>query len=157
MALFTHQYSTNAPAEVNPAADYFSAVVVCKNYVASRSKHTGTTYSSEYQRYEAEGFRFLGHVPGVPGKMSTDVVMVRPADLAVAANAQYYGSKFAGFEVFTSEALGDLCRVQFSYDWGNNFTARVIAGDCNKAEMRRHLMTLAGADADSVAAWFDRK
>lgn len=152
MALFTHQHSTNKPAETNPAADYFSACVVCKNYVASRSTTRGTEYSSEYHDLEREGFRFLTHVPGKPGKMSTDVVMVKPAAGAVEANAQWYGSSFSSFEINQSQALGDKVRVVFRYDWGNNFSPSVIAGDCDAAEMLAHLMSLSGDDAELVKA-----
>lgn len=152
MALFTHSYADNNPAEVNPAEMYFSEAVICRNYEATRSANRGTVYSSEYHRLEAEGFRFLGHLPGLPGKMSTDVIMVKPAAVAVEANAKWYGSSFAGFDVNCRDR--ENCRVMFSYQWDNNFTCKVIAGDCNTDEMRAHLVKLAGPDA---ALWFDRK
>lgn len=146
MALFTHSYASRLEAEVNPAEAYFSEAVICRNYVESRSAKYGTRYSAEHDALEAQGFRFMAHVPGLPGKMSTDILMVKPTPSAVEANAQAYGSDFSGFEIFTSETLGEKCRIEFSYDWGNNYHPRVIAGDCVTAEMLDHLVALSGSE-----------
>ncbi len=151
MALFTHQYATNAPAEVNPASDYFSAIAICRNHVARQNKYEGQVMSDAYRQMERDGFRFLGHV-FVPGKQPTSVVMVKPAAVAVEANAEAYGTAFDSFSVFALRDT-DLFRVQFSYAWDNNFSPRVIAGDVKQADLVAHLKSL--TDDAELHAWLD--
>ena len=153
MSLFTHQYSTNTPSELNPAPEYFEAVAVCRDYVASSDKHNGQRYTQEYHDLKRAGFRFVGFVPAEQGQRFKDVVMVKPAADAANGNPQY-GSDFSSFDIIPYGEDAAKLRIVFSYDWGNNFTPRVIAGDCMAEYMRTHLINIASdADRAAVAAY----
>lgn len=155
MSLFTHQYSTNTPAEINPAAEYFGAVVVCRNYVESTSKHRGTVYTQEYRDLERAGFRFVGHAPG-DGSHFKHAVMVKPTTSAAEGNPQY-GSDFNAFNIIPYGEGAATLRVVFRYQWDSNFAPSVIAGDCVTEDMRAHLINLASkADKADVAAYAER-
>lgn len=147
--MFTHSYFSNTAPEVCEASRVFASVIVCRNYVASRSQHRGTVYSSEHNELVRQGYAFLGFIP-LPGKQPQDLVMVKLSDEVMAHGIE----TGRGDRVSSVKLCGDRysdsgkIRVVVSFRWSDNFDSSVIPCDVMRDDLTAHLLTVASDDAD---------
>lgn len=154
--MFTHSYYNNTAPEVCEASRVFSDIVVCRNYIASRSPTRGTVYSAEHNELERQGYTFVGFIP-LPGKQSRDLVMVKLSDEIM----EHGRTTGRGGHVNSVKLCGDRyngsskIRVVVGFQWSDNFTSSVIPCDVMQDDLRAHLLTLAAPDDADLIAWIN--